>query len=239
MLGSCNAVTPSRRPHGLHTFADGYGRVLTPFTARYSLDDHIQVLVDLFECEQIDDAILVAHSYGGMVATGAMERIADRVRRLVYLDALIPRDGQSVMDLIDEDGRRALREAAATTHGGAYIPVVDGTLWGVAEPEDVAWVTSMVSPQPFKTYTDRVQSAHRAWRHPGMFIECSVPLQGTAAIPLEAARRRSVEDLSFDYRVIDACHDAMVTAPDALVDVLLENVDDRPDATVRTLCPEA
>ncbi|MGW0582764.1 alpha/beta fold hydrolase, partial [Streptomyces sp. NPDC002920] len=51
------------------------------------LDTHVQDLVAVFEFEDIQDAVLVAHSYGGMVASGAMERIADRVRSLVLFDA--------------------------------------------------------------------------------------------------------------------------------------------------------
>jgi pimeloyl-ACP methyl ester carboxylesterase len=67
-----------------------------------NLDTHIQDVVQLFEDERINDAVLVAHSYGGMVITGASDRLQGRVRSLVYLDAMVPADGEKQWDLMSE-----------------------------------------------------------------------------------------------------------------------------------------
>src|SRR5207247_9523093 len=64
------------------------------------LDTHVEDVVGGFEFEDLHDTVLVAHSYGGMPVAGAMERIADRVRSVVWLDAHKPRAGESVFDLI-------------------------------------------------------------------------------------------------------------------------------------------
>jgi pimeloyl-ACP methyl ester carboxylesterase len=66
------------------------------------LDTHIQDVIQLFEYEDLNDVILVGHSYGGMVIGGAAEKILQRIKRLVYLDAYIPQDGKSVFDLIPD-----------------------------------------------------------------------------------------------------------------------------------------
>jgi pimeloyl-ACP methyl ester carboxylesterase len=64
-----------------------------------NLDTHIDDIVRLLHDEDLADVILVGHSYGGMVITGAADRAADRVSRLVYLDAANPKDGQSLVDV--------------------------------------------------------------------------------------------------------------------------------------------
>jgi pimeloyl-ACP methyl ester carboxylesterase len=60
-----------------------------------NLDTHIEDLVNIFEHEKIDDAILVGHSYAGMIITGAAGRLQGRIRSLVYLDAIVPENGKS------------------------------------------------------------------------------------------------------------------------------------------------
>lgn len=187
------------------------------------LDDHVQDLVAVFEFEDIQDAVLVAHSYGGVVASGAMERIADRVRRIVYLDAHLPHTGESVFDMIGP--ARAANHVARAEEGGEgwYIPPSDASWYGVTDPDDAAWVTSRITAQPLKTYQDPVGSTKRAWSHPGMFIEC-VPSSLEPHI-LDRARKRHADDPAYQYRVLHATHDAMVTAPAEVTDLLLEAAD--------------
>ncbi|AQU70141.1 alpha/beta fold hydrolase [Streptomyces niveus] len=186
------------------------------------LDIHVQDLVATFEFEDIEDAVLVAHSYGGMVASGAMERIADRVRRIVFLDAHFPRTGESHGDMVG--AARAAEHAAMAERGGEgwYIPPSDASWYGVTDPDDAAWVNSHTTSQPLKTYQDPVGSTDRAWSHPGMFIEC-VPSSMQPHI-LERVRKRHAEDPALSYRLLHATHDAMVTAPEAVSELLLEAV---------------
>src|SRR6187431_1037308 len=64
--------------------------------ADVSLDTHIQDIVAVLEIEDLNDVILIGHSYGGMVATGVADRARTRIKHLVYLDAFAPTDGQAV-----------------------------------------------------------------------------------------------------------------------------------------------
>src|SRR3989304_1217911 len=68
-------------------------------TAETNLSTHIQDVVELVEYENLRDITLVGHSYGGMGITGAVDKIADRIAHLVFLDAFLPRDGESCFDL--------------------------------------------------------------------------------------------------------------------------------------------
>ena len=72
-----------------------------------NLDTHVEDLVQVFDNQGVSDAVLVGHSYGGMVITAATDRLMDRVRALTYLDAMVPADGQSLWDLLPEGFRHA------------------------------------------------------------------------------------------------------------------------------------
>src|SRR5687767_1057596 len=63
------------------------------------LDTHINDIIGVLEAEDLKEVVLIGHSYGGMVATGVADRAADRIARVVYLDAFVPRDGQALRDL--------------------------------------------------------------------------------------------------------------------------------------------
>src|SRR6266511_1450452 len=88
------------------------------------LATHIDEVVNTILWEDLRDVVLVGHSYGGMVITGVADRIPDRIRRLVYLDAFLPDSGETALDLAESTGATFLR---ANTRDGFLIPtwVVD------------------------------------------------------------------------------------------------------------------
>ncbi len=87
------------------------------------LDTHIQDVVALIEWRDLEDIVLVGHSYAGMVITGAASRVAWRIRRLVYVDAFVPENGQSLADLTGPDARTHL-ELVATANKGRVPPLI-------------------------------------------------------------------------------------------------------------------
>src|SRR6266581_8353539 len=102
------------------------------------LSTHIDDVVNTILFEDLHDIILMGHSYGGMVITGVADRVPDRIRRLVYVDAFVPNDGESVMSLV-------------ATRGDWLKPMIKGDYivppWVKPEqplPPDV--------PQPLKTF---------------------------------------------------------------------------------------
>ena len=80
------------------------------------LDTHIQDILNVIRFEDLSDIVLLGHSYGGMVATGVADRARDRVTQLIYIDAFVPREGQSLFDL-NPSGRQALQESAGNGDG--------------------------------------------------------------------------------------------------------------------------
>lgn len=94
--------------------------------AGVNLDTHITDVLSAIEANPHDsDIVLVGHSYGGMVITAVADRIPDRVRSLVYLDALVPRDGESCWDIVNDDERRWYLDLDDSGYGVRPLPFFD------------------------------------------------------------------------------------------------------------------
>ena len=121
------------------------------------LSTHIDDVVNTILFEDLHDIILVGHSYGGMVITGVADRVPDRIRRLVYLDAFVPNDGESAMTLV---GSHA--DWLKNMIKGDYIVPV----WVKPDqppPKDV--------PQPVKTFTETIVLKNKArFKVPATYI---------------------------------------------------------------------
>src|SRR5262249_57232345 len=86
------------------------------------LDTHIADVIGVLEMEDLRDIVLIGHSYGGMVATGVADRARSRVAQVVYLDAFVPRNGQSLFDLQTGEARERMRGLALSKGDGWRIP---------------------------------------------------------------------------------------------------------------------
>ena len=85
------------------------------------LETHIQDILNVIKYEDLRDFVLLGHSYGGMVATGVADRARESINQVIYLDAFVPRDGQSLFDL-NEPGRQPMRNAAKAGDGWRIPP---------------------------------------------------------------------------------------------------------------------
>ena len=73
-------------------------------------------MLNVIKYEDLRDIVLIGHSYGGMVATGVADRAREKVKQLIYVDAFVPKDGQSLLDLYDAD-RPRLQELVKSGDG--------------------------------------------------------------------------------------------------------------------------
>jgi pimeloyl-ACP methyl ester carboxylesterase len=83
----------------------GQGEKVHLSTPDINLSTHIQDIVNVILFEDLHDITLVGHSYGGMVVTGVADRVPDRIRQLIYVDAVLPKSGESVNDTLPPIGR--------------------------------------------------------------------------------------------------------------------------------------
>lgn len=128
------------------------------------LTTHVQDVVNQVLFEDLRDVVLVGFSYGGAVVTAALEHIDDRVRQLVYLDAFVPSNGQSVTDLAGRDRQAFTTPGAGPGTGGALdIGAHPGSQWLVpppdrrfADPAEGAWQTARRVPHPARCFRQPV-----------------------------------------------------------------------------------
>jgi pimeloyl-ACP methyl ester carboxylesterase len=180
------------------------------------LSTHITDVVNVLKWEQLSGVVLCGHSYGGMVITGVAEQMQASIGAIVYLDAFVPLDGESVFALTGPAVHDALR--AAQAKGLVAVPPRPAEAFGVYE-RNRAWVDCMNTPQPVATFTETIKvtgAAERIARK--IYIRAATyPNPG-----FDKALARVKKDAS--WRAYDApCgHDVMVDEPEWLAKVLLE-----------------
>ena len=183
------------------------------------LSTHIDDVTGLIEAEELRDVVLVGHSYGGMVITGAADRLLARdpglLRQLVYVDAMVPLPGEGWGSSHPPE-IQAQRRALAAAHGNA-LPPADPAGFGL-DGADREWLLRRQVPHPFGPYGDRLDfDGERLARVPRAFIDCREP-----AYPTIDAMRRRVRELG-GWQVIEmpTGHCPQVSMPDRLVEHLL------------------
>lgn len=219
-------VTPMLRAAGHEVFTPtltGLGERAHLLGPNVTLATHIADVVNLLVYEDLTDVLLVGHSYGGMVIAGVSERVPERLRRLLYLDAALPDDGQSFFDVYPDLRKRWVEDAREMNGTRVYmLPMSDWLTerWRITDPDDVAWMLSRLTPQPLRA---EEESSHlplnSAAQLPSSFIRCAgFPDQPiTPGVNATKAQARG-----FDYREIETGHIAMVTASRELATHLIE-----------------
>jgi pimeloyl-ACP methyl ester carboxylesterase len=156
--------------------------------------------------------MLIGHSYGGMVATGVADRARDRIAQLIYLDAFVPRDGQSLLDL-NEVARQPMMERARSGDGWRVPPNPTPPDTPLA---DVEWLTARRVNMPIKCFETGV----RLSSEPAMPRSYIYATRITPADTFGPFAARAKSESGWRYYEIDASHSPNVTAPEALMEVL-------------------
>jgi hypothetical protein len=181
-----------------------------------NLDTHIADIVNLFHWENLENVCVVAHSYAGWPASGALEAVRDRVSSIVWLDAFLPADGQRGFDLANAQSRAST--TAALERGEIGRPPPGAAYFGVNE-QDRAWVDAMLTPQPVAVAMQpiRLTGARETIARKAYIRAPSYPQPA-----FEAAYARCQADPSWrTYAAKNSGHDVMVDAPEWLAEVLI------------------
>lgn len=183
----------------------GLGDRASELSADITLDTHIDEIVDLLDRQRVQNAVLVGHSYAGVVISGVADRVPHRLRRLVFLDAVIVENGQTL--------------GGATLVGGkAGLPPMPASSFGVVDPVERAWVESNLTPHPANTFATPLRLTNPLGN--GLrciYVACTRPAMYGVGRYLQIARSR----LGWQVEELATGHDAMVTAPAPLADLLV------------------
>jgi pimeloyl-ACP methyl ester carboxylesterase len=180
------------------------------------LSTHVEDLLGTLTYAGRDDVVLVGHSYAGQVITGAASARPDGIQKLVYLDAFVAHDGDRAIDLLPANVAVHYRQSVAERGFGWLIPPRPLDVLGVEDPDDVAWLESHFVPHPWRTYTDPVAVTPAGSAVPAVFVECTDWLRVFEPFAKVAASR------GWPVHELSSGHEAMVTNPAGLADVLLE-----------------
>ncbi|MBS7701837.1 alpha/beta hydrolase [Chelatococcus asaccharovorans] len=184
-----------------------------------TLDTFTLDVANLIEMEDLGDVVLVGHSFGGCALSGVADRMPERIRRLVYLDAMIVEPGRKPFDALPAEGVAARIKAAEESSGGLSLPAPAAAAFGVTDAADAAWLERHLTPQPLSTYLSPLNVNGPIGNGlAATYIGCVAPAYAALNSSRDWARNRK----GFDYEELAACHDAMVSAPDALTARLLD-----------------
>jgi pimeloyl-ACP methyl ester carboxylesterase len=193
----------------------GGARTRTPelgLDADAGLRTHARQIADALDAAAGDDTVLVGHSYAGLVVRQAADLRPDRVRHLVLVDGWAGGNGVGMFNLASDSFVRAIRAAAQAGADGQLIPPPPPAAFGVTEPADAGWLASRLRPQPLRSFTEATELTGAVDRIPGTAICCQ---------PLTYPFDRFAAELGYRTLFLDGSHDIMVTAPQALADLLL------------------
>ena len=179
------------------------------------LDMHIADILGVLTYENLTEVNLIGHSYSGMVATGVADRARERIAQLIYLDAFVPRDGESAFDVLPEATRAQRQSGASNSADGWRIP--PGTMPADTSPEDLAWCTPLRVPQPVKTFEQKLTFQNGPLDLPRQYIYCArKPPDDRFRVFYERAK---TEGWAGTHE-IDASHNPHITAPVLLAELL-------------------
>ncbi|HEY6239631.1 MAG TPA: alpha/beta hydrolase, partial [Burkholderiales bacterium] len=179
------------------------------------LETHIADVLGVLEAEDLTDVVLVGHSYGGIVVTAAADRAAQRIAHLVYLDAVVPRDGQCLYDCAPAQVKTHFEEQAKTGGEGWRVPIAAASaqFLGLKREEDLRWVLPKLTPHPIRTFREAVRLGSKPPAMRRTYINC------IGDKPLGQPKTAQAEGIA-DYHELRTGHDAMVTAPQDVVELL-------------------
>jgi pimeloyl-ACP methyl ester carboxylesterase len=182
-------------------------------TSAVDLDTHILDVVNEMKWQQLNDVVLVGHSYGAMVIAGVAEKLERSISSFVVVDGFLPETGQAVIDLQPQATQDSLRSAQAS--GATTVPPRSAAFFHVNE-KDRAWVDAQCTPQPLKCFLQKLTLTRARER-----IANKVYIRATG-YPSEPFDRAMADARAKGWRVHGlACgHDVMLDQPERLAEIL-------------------
>lgn len=172
-----------------------------------NLDTHIMDILNVIKFEELNDIILVGHSYGGMVITGVTDRIPEKIKHIVYVDAMLPEDGESVFSLSSNEQNKMILELANSKGNGYSIP----PYW-----EDFGKDV----PHPLETFRQPIKLGNPETENiPATYILTIEPGQETDRFSKYAERAK---ERNWNYFELPTGHNAQRTMPNEYTKILMD-----------------
>jgi pimeloyl-ACP methyl ester carboxylesterase len=173
---------------------------------------HITDIVNVVKWENLTSIVLVGHSSGGYVITGVAEQLEPAISSIVFLDAFMPENGQSLLDM----GPLARNIIAPAVQNGD-IAVKPAPFALDVNDKDRAWVAALSTPQPIATFTDKISVTGARDR---IAKKVYIRAKGTPSVPFDRYEAQA-KAAGWHVHELPCRHMVMVDMPDELVELLV------------------
>lgn len=185
---------------------------------RINLTTHVDDILSLFDDERLGEVFLCGHSYGGMVISGVADRIPERIRHLVFIDAVVPESGKCMNDYVFPGWKRIPVQLAVRLFGRGYKLTPPPPAWYFkVNKADQPWVNRMLTAHPFASLQEKIVLGGHADRIAG---HTYVYAANFGFPPLTEQYERARARDGWKVFEVEAGHDIMIDAPDALSEIL-------------------
>jgi pimeloyl-ACP methyl ester carboxylesterase len=225
-IGTWDLLTPLLEEPGhkvITPILRGLGTDQTRLSSDVTLSQHVEdVLIQVSASPE--KVILVGHSYAGMIISGVVEAVPDKVQRLVFVDGFIPQDGQSVLDLLPPGIVAYFRQVAREQGDGWRLPGGDGQLdlWGLQPGEARDFARAKLCDFSLRCFEERLRlPANRKATIPAVFISCVA--EGYPARPFFEPFAKEAQALGWNVVELKTGHACQVESPTEVADILLSS----------------
>jgi pimeloyl-ACP methyl ester carboxylesterase len=223
--GTWDRLVPLLEKHGhkvVTPMLSGLGEDQKRLSPDITLRQHVEDICSELAKAADDKVILVGHSYAGMIVSGAVETNPARVRRLVFLDAFIPEDRQSVLDLLPPETGSYFRDIARQHGEGWRLPGGEGQLdlWGLKAGEARDFVRARLCDFSLRCFDEPLSLPHnRKASMPATFVTCVA--EEYPARPFFAPFAAKARASGWDVKELNTGHDCHVERPSEVANILL------------------
>lgn len=176
------------------------------------INDVSQVIID----NELTNVILVGHSFGGNAISGIADQMPSRVKKLIYLDAMLVESGRTPLSTLSASVIENRIQAAQDFSEGLSLPIPPAHAMGITDETQAQWIAKYLTPHPFSTFTSTLNLKNPIGNgKPLVYIVCNDPIYK----PLEKSRELA-KSMGWPMTTIATGHDAMVSAPQELAELL-------------------
>ncbi len=199
----------------------GLGALSHRVSPDIGLRDHIADVVNVIDTEELDDVILVGHSYGGTVVTGVCDALRERIKKVIFLDANAPEDGQPTIPGLTPE--LVEKVTGQPLEAGYLVPALPAARLGIdpADKELSAWLERRMTGHPIRTLSEALELPNGGTQGLDRTFVLMTPLDKLQ--PFARKRMEEIDaDESWNYRELLVGHQAMLIAPCEVAELLLE-----------------
>jgi pimeloyl-ACP methyl ester carboxylesterase len=183
---------------------------------KIDLATHVTDIVNVIKWENLNDIVLVGHSYGGVIISGVAEQMRDAIGSIVFLDAFVPANGDTLAAKASQPVREAI--AGLVEKGETAMKPVPAAVFRVNE-KDRAWVDAMCTPHPVATLTDKITLTGARER---IAKKAYIRAKAYPSVPFDGFYDALKTNSAWRVYELPSGHDVMVDMPDRLTEILLE-----------------